>query len=290
MNSIIVAFCIAFSFCVLAAALAVAFCSVRTRKSIRQYPSFTDLLIYSHLCSENTIALKSGALMRVYAVSAPSMRYSNENAVKTQQENISRALKKLNGNFTVNVDYIRESAMSEKLSLNTQIETADRFISLREQSLINDSTYNVRCYLSLTYRPTLLNLRGSFKKTFFKKRAQSDNESYDRMYLKEFEDALNAVKNALDNGLILKECSFYKKDGCLYHEAVDYIYGCIHGTNQRVRIPSRPFFLDSVLSPSDFYTGTVPMIGSKSVIVVAIEGMPEYSYFDILGRLSRLPF
>lgn len=287
MNSILVSFCVSFSLIIFLIAAGAGLCSITKSKKVRQYPSFTDLLIYSHLCDSKTVALKSGALMRVYSLSAPSMRYASEHTVVMQQQMLSKALHKLGGNFSVNVDFIRQRAVNANESVKTDNEIANEFLSLREDCVTSGATYKVSCYLSLTYRPSILNSKVKFKNPFT---PNNQKEQEDKDYLIQFDRAAEDIKNSLGNALILKECSFYKKDGLVYHEAVDYLFSCIHGGERNIRIPNVPFFLDAVLSPYDFYTGTVPHIGNKAVCSVAIEGMPGYSYFDILGRLSQLPF
>lgn len=64
---------------------------------------------------------------------------------------------------------------------------------------------------------------------------------------------------------------------------------CVTGEWQTIRAPQVTMYMDAVIGHQDAYTGTAPVIGTRHVKVLNIEGYPDESYPSMLDFLIRLP-
>ena len=77
-------------------------------KCASNHPGFTDLLDYALLGPQNTIILKNGGLLKTFRVKANDLSYADSALICRTQELTANAIRKLGGNFILNVDFIRQ--------------------------------------------------------------------------------------------------------------------------------------------------------------------------------------
>lgn len=75
-----------------------------------------------------------------------------------------------------------------------------------------------------------------------------------------------------------------------YHLGLSFIHQCLTGKTHAIAVPSSRCYLDAILATEDFAHGYTPKVGSKSVAVIAIEGLPSRTHEGLLNALGTLPF
>ncbi|GEM_PF-789666 len=310
------------------ALLCVLFVAIMAKRMWKQYkcasnqPGFTDLLDYALLGPQNTIILKNGALLKTFKVKAHDLSYADSALISRTQELTANAFRKLGGNFILNVDFIRQKVSDVEDCEYKGNDKAKKLYYKRKEFFRTNSTYTHECYLTITSLSHSLGSIRSIASLFDDESLKrgitfsSDNEITElriadnkvNSIIVEFSKSVDEIKNSLENTLKLEECTFLEdpklnaKNLCvsnfgvgngskfISHETVNFLKYCISGKKLELKLPKGDYYLDSLLSSDDFTSGTAPKLSDRYIVVVAIEGLPLESEFNILQRLSTLDF
>lgn len=281
----------------------------RQYKTASEGAGFTDLLDYAMLGPQNTVILKNGGLLKTFKVTAKDLTYADSSNIIRTQELTANAMRKLGGNFILNVDFIRQKVNNIQESEYKGSDLAKRLYHRRKEFFQKNSTYTQDCYLTVT---SLTHSLGSIRNTaslFDEKDLSKDSvpSADDRVNstIVDFVKAVDDIRNSLENTLKLEECTFsdnpvlntgtndfysFFSGKIRSHETVNFLKYCISGKMLTLNLPETDCYLDSLLSSDDFTSGTAPKLSDRHIVVVAIEGLPLESDFNILHRLCTLDF
>lgn len=280
----------------------------RQYKTASDNPGFTDLLDYALLGPKNTIILKNGNLLKTFKVTAKDLSYADSSNIALTQELTANAFRKLGGNFVLNVDFIRHKLTDIEDSEYKGSAEAKKLYLKRKEFYKNNATYTQECYLTITSTNHSL---GSIRNSASLFKNDQSEKTFDRAdnrvtsVITDFNKSVDDIKNSLENTLKLEECSFadnpvlnsgtndffsYSSQNIRTHETVNFLKYCISGKKLTLNLPRQDFYLDSLLSSDDFTTGTLLKLSDRYIVVVAVEGLPLESDFNILHRLCSLDF
>lgn len=278
-------------------------------KCASNHPGFTDLLDYALLGPQNTIILKNGGLLKTFRVKANDLSYADSALICRTQELTANAIRKLGGNFILNVDFIRQKVNDVEDCEYKGNDKAKKLYLKRKEFFKTNDTYTQDCYLTITSLShslgSLRNIASIFDEDDLSKDCVTIADDKINSVIVDFSKSVEAIKNSLENTLKLEECTFLdnKKlatkenalDNSNYsklrsHETVNFLTYCISGKKLSLHIPKSDYYLDSLLSSDDFTSGSSPKLSDRYIVVVAIEGLPIESDFNILYRLCALDF
>ncbi|MGN0902332.1 MAG: VirB4 family type IV secretion system protein, partial [Succinivibrio sp.] len=201
---------------------------------------------------------------------------------------ISKALKKLKGEFALNFDVIRKKDTDESdLTYFGPLRGKEFFIK-RDECLLDKHAYKTEFYLSftaLTQKKIVKNVRSLLMPELYGRESHNID-------LKNFTDSVNDLILGFETDFKLKPLAFIKDDeGKIKgHEAVNFLRECIIGDRVNLNIISDDFYLDRLLSAYDFEPGFTPKIDTRYVAVSSVDGFPEAVSSCILKPLNSLDF
>lgn len=259
-------------------------------KSAVKKNAFADLIDYALLGPNNIIILKNGALMKVYKIKAQSLCFSDPLLIKKKQQSMSDAIKEVNSNFIINFDVIRTKD-NDSLVVDGIYHGPDKAKELfyaRAESLKQDACYKNEYYLCITSLAGTLDSETLIKLFNAKKQnaLHTENKELIDSFILETDRLLQRISSSFE----LKECTFKRFAGIDSHESLSFLRECICFNHSPLILPRYDFYLDMVLSDSDFQSGMFPKIADKYIACVAVEGFPNTSSFCILNALSELDF
>ncbi len=247
-----------------------------------------DLLDYATAVDESVIALKNGALMRIYRFYPQDLSHVEESYAAHLHSLVSRALLKLNGNWAVQVDALREEDAAYLPKVQAVNQTAALLDRLRAQGFAREVSFKTGFYLTLTYLGSS-QVKESLGLLMLKQegREQAGSARQRTLALVEnFKERCDSVVETLALTMRLELLQLGKDHE---HQALSYIQKCISGREIRLRLPTCPVYLDALLSSSDFESGFTPKVGEQLIAAVAVDGLPSESYFGVLNALAQLP-
>lgn len=261
---------------------------LRERVHNIQYGAFCDLLDYASVMDESVIALKNGALMRIYELFPQDLSHEDDAQLEHLRELTSRALLKLGGQWCFQVDAVRSPDENYLPVMQSDNDTCIELDMLRRRTFMQDKSFKTRFYLTLTYigeskaRHALVELMIEADKC-------QNNDMLKRTLtlVDNFKARTDSVAETLALTLKLKLLKLNPETN--EHEALSFIHECITGKQIHLVYPHVPSYLDVMLATEDFATGLTPMIGKKFIAAVAVDGLPSESYFGVLNELSQLP-
>ncbi|MGN0916091.1 MAG: hypothetical protein ACI4NE_07060 [Succinivibrio sp.] len=257
-------------------------------KKHRQKDRFSDLLVYGRCVGDDVIVLKNGAFLKIFKIEPCDLEFKSDEHVDVITQRISKALKKLRGDFALNFDVIRkkDTAVSDLTYFGPK--AGKEFFIKRADCLSDSGVYKTEFYLTftaLTPKKIVKNIRSLLMPELYG--MESHNNA-----LKNFTDRVNDLILGFETDFKLKPLSFIKDDeGKIKgHEAVDFLLECIRGDKINLKITGDDFYLDRLLSAYDFEPGFTPKIDTKYVAVASVDGFPEAVSSCILKPLNSLDF
>ena len=261
------------------------------KENREQVEAFHELLDYFGVIDDGVALLSSGGFVAAWEVVGHDMDSA------TLAANYYRAVRfaneiNLGPDFGVCSDLIREpltqypdSSPEDWPDCVSCVIDAER----REQFTAQGNYWRNRYYFYLTYRPAQTN--SSKTGNWFFNEVTSEQEQTDAQrllarFLKGVE-SFEAVQRS--NMVEVRRLRCYEKDGVLYDELHRYFRRCVLGQDDPFPLPEPPVFLSQMMT-DDFVGGSEPMLGSKYIATIAINGFPPNSYAGIFGSLYCLPF
>lgn len=279
--------CLAFAGCCIFCALIVTE-ALRQRVHKIQRGAFCDLLDYASVMDESVIALKNGALMRIYELFPQDLSHEDEAKLEHLRDLTSRALLKLGGHWCFQVDAVRSPDENYLPVMQSDNDTCIELDMLRRRTFMRDKSFKTRFFLTLTYIGES-QARHALIELMLEADARKDSDVLKRTLsiVENFKARTDSVAETLALTLKLKLLKLDPKTN--EHEALSFIHSCITGKHLHLVYPHVPSYLDVVLATEDFATGLTPAIGRKNIAAVAVDGLPSESYFGVLNELSQLP-
>ena len=155
-------------------------------------------------------------------------------------------------------------------------------------SLKHDVCYKNEYYLCITSLAGTLDTKTITN--LFSKNTDCDDNTTVSEFLESFRTQTDRVLQRIGSSFDLRECTYKNFTGIKSHESLSFLRECICFNHTPLMLPKQDFYLDMVLSDSDFESGMFPKIANKYIAVVAVEGFPNSSEFCILNALAELDF
>ncbi len=258
-------------------------------------PSFADLVPYGGLVDNGVILLKDGSLMAGWYFAGPDSESSTDAERNEVSRQINAVLSRLGSGWMIQVEAVRvptgdypteaESHFPDPVTRAIDDERRAHFQKERGH-------FESRHALILTWRPPEPRRSGLTRYVYSD--AASRSATYADTILKSFMTSIREVEQYLANvvsirRMMTRETS--KRGGfrvARYDELFQFIRFCITGENHPVRLPDIPMYLDWLVT-AELQHGLTPMVESRFLGVVAIDGLPAESWPGILNTLDLMP-
>lgn len=266
-------------------------------------PGTPSLLPFAVMPEPGIMLNKNGAFMAGWSYTAP-----DDEALSNAQRNgichrLNRALARLGSEWMLHIDAIRlpandypPPAQSHFPDLATQLIDDER----REQIQSIGAAFRTQCTLVATYLPNDVTT-GYLNRLFFS--AKDADTPYEKA-LADFKQAIEKVEADLAAvfGLVRLRDRLHEFDPlpdtptCRNKANTDdlanHLRHVLTGDFQPRRLASVPVNMDFHIGMVDFQTGINPVVGEKTVAVIAIDDFPAGTCPGMLGLLSEagLPY
>ncbi|AMS45305.1 conjugal transfer protein TrbE [Aminobacter aminovorans] len=258
-------------------------------------PSFADLVPYAGLIANGVILLKDGSLMAGWYFAGPDSESSTDAERNEISRQINAILSRLGSGWMVQVEAVRLPTVAYPATAECHFpDPVTRAIDAERRAHFEREKghYESRHALILTYHPPTRHRSGLTRYLY------SDPESRAATYadkvLETFQTAIREVEQYLANVLSIRRMetrSAEERGGFLtahYDELFQFIRFCITGENHPVRLPDIPMYLDWLVT-AELQHGLTPIVESRFLGVVAIDGLPAESWPGILNSLDLMP-
>ncbi|KQU95576.1 conjugal transfer protein TrbE [Mesorhizobium sp. Root102] len=268
---------------------------VALRKFRYAGPSFSDLLPYAGLVDNGILLLKDGSLLAGWYFAGPDSESSTDFERNEVSRQINAILARLGTGWMIQVEAVRvpttaypareDAYFPDPVSAAIDDERRKHFEA-------ESGHFESRHAILLTYRPA------EKRKSALTKYVYSDdasrNERFADIVLGYFQTAVREFEQYMANVLsirrmVTQEAS--ERGGsrvAKYDELLQFVRFCIVGENHPIRLPAIPMYLDFLVT-ADFHHGLSPLVDSRSLTVVAIDGFPAESWPGILNSLDLMP-
>ncbi|WP_371349329.1 conjugal transfer protein TrbE [Ancylobacter sp. IITR112] len=258
-------------------------------------PSFSDLVPYAALVANGVILLKDGSLMAGWYFAGPDSESSTDAERNEVSRQINAILSRLGTGWMIQVEAVRVATSDYPAREECHFPDAvTRAIDDERRARFQEGRghFESRHALILTWRPPERRRSGLARYVY------SDRESRTARYadtvLDSFLTSIREVEQYLGNVLSIRRMvtrSVEERGGfqtARYDELFQFIRFCITGENHPVRLPEIPMYLDW-LATAEFSHGLTPMVDSRYLAVVGIDGLPAESWPGILNSLDLMP-
>jgi type IV secretion system protein VirB4 len=254
-----------------------------------------DLLDYYALVDDGILLLSNGSFLAAWEVRGPDMDALTIHHSWAMTSHVAKQLS-LGTGWTLQADQLRaeyQEYSPERPWPDPVSHLIDEERRVQFTATGTAANYRSSYYLCVSYQVP----QGSGKKAqewFF----ESDTVSAGRMEreLSHFCGRLLQVENALKMNLLrerhtsVRRLEFQASRRILHDDLCRYIRYCARGEDFPFAVPYQAIFLNQHLSPGDLVTGAEPMLDSKRIRVIAIDGFPDASYAGILREMDSIPF
>lgn len=260
---------------------------------------FSDLLRAESLVGNGLLLAKGGELMASFRYQGQDLQVASEGALNRLSLRVNNAMKKLGKGWMVHVNSCRREAQDYPVSgafpdaVTAAIER-ERAVQYQAEGKHFANEY----VLTFTYCPPMM-LATKVKDLLYDNTAHANEMGRNAKIIEYFRVVIGGVTGELeaDLGRLTPLLTSYRLDPlsqrqALFDEQLEYLYWCINGIEQPIRISSSapPVGLDYLLGNQSFVGGFAPKIGRKFIRVVAIEGfVEEFTDVGMLEVLQALP-
>ncbi len=258
-------------------------------------PSFADLVPYAGLVSNGVILLKDGSLMAGWYFAGPDSESSTDAERNEVSRQINMILSRLGSGWMIQVEAVRVPTTDYPAEAECHFpDPVTRAIDAERRAHFERGRghFESRHALILTYRPP--ERRRSGLTRYIYSDAESRSASYADMALQSFETSIREVEQYLGNVVSLRRMvtqEVEERGGfrtARYDELFQFVRFCITAENHPIRLPDIPMYLDWLVT-AELQHGLSPMIESRFLGVVAIDGLPAESWPGILNSLDLMP-
>lgn len=261
-----------------------------------QNPGVADLLNWAAVVDDGIIVNKNGSLMAAWLYRGgdnASATNADRNAVS---RHLNAALNQLGSGWMLHIDSIRRPCPSYSDAAYSHFpDPVSKAIDQERREYFEKSNplYEGCFVLVATWFPPYL-AQAKFVEFMFDDPEKQDFSNQGEKILEEFKRQVNSLQGRLSSVLGLERLNTYAFEDEFGHPAkhddfLRWLHYCLTGENQPVHLPKDPAYIDNLLGGKDLTGGTIPMLGNKHIMVVAIDNFPFESSPGILSRLAELP-
>ncbi len=262
------------------------------REFRNQALSFPDLLNYALLVSDGIVQTKSGGLMSSWYFRGLDAACAAPEELATISNRLNNILGQLGEGWMLHVDAMRRP-IYEYCEAGSFPDATSMLIDIerREQFLQEGAHFETIYALTLTYHPPNILQRRMMDFLYTKTSSQSENSAerilmHYQKTIQDIEQLLNGIFSIRRMGAIKENDE--KEQSVIYDEQLQYLFYCISGQLQLIRLPSIPMYLDSIVGRHEFLGGSEPKINDHWLGLIALDGFPQESYPGILSKLDEL--
>lgn len=258
-------------------------------------PSFSDLVPYAGMVDNGVLLLKDGSLMSAWYFAGPDLESATDQERNELSRQINAVLSRLGSGWMIQVEAIRIPTVdypSQERCYFPDPVTRAIDAERRMHFARDNGHFESKHALVLTYRPP------ESRKAVLSKYIYSDEESRKKSYadtvLIAFKNAVREVEQYFANILSMHRMrtrAIADRGGARtahYDELLQFARFCITGENHPIRLPDVPMYLDWIAT-AELQHGLTPMVESRFLGVVAIDGFPAESWPGILNSLDLMP-
>jgi type IV secretion system protein VirB4 len=258
-------------------------------------PSFSDLVPYAGIVANGVILLKDGSLMAGWYFAGPDSESSTDAERNEVSRQINAILSRLGSGWMIQVEAVRVATTEYPARGDCHFpDPVTRAIDeeRRERFEKERGHFESRHALILTWRPPERRRSGVARYVYVD--SESRTARYADTVLENFQTSIREVEQYLANVVSIRRMvtQEVEEQGGLrtarYDEPFQFIRFCITGENHPVRLPEIPMYLDW-LATAEFSHGLTPMVESRYLAVVGIDGFPAESWPGILNALDLMP-
>lgn len=254
------------------------------RKTIKSLP---DVLPWAGLVDDGIVLTKSGGFLAAFEVRGPDLDSATHEELVAVASRINAALRLTDG-WAVYMDATRRPAALSA----TEGYYPDRTTALLAQARTlaregESAGFETRHVLSVLWHPDP-DAAGKAEALFVEGGEQSGVELRN---LQRFKSALTEIQDRFSGVIKIRRLTDrVREDGSLESPLLAYLQECVTlEPREKFVVPEVPMYLDAYLGRRGVAVGFEPKIGDKTVIAIAITGMPAASHPGILDFLGRLP-
>ena len=236
------------------------------------------------------ILTKDGELIAAYAYRGQDLETASENELQATRQRFNTALRRLDAGWVVHFDTVRLPLIGYNKSDfdNPVLELLER--ERERQAYQEHANYETLNVITFVYTPASITKEKSLK-WLYTTEGESDsanNTSLAQDVMERFKSTLDDMEAALGSSFYLTRLKTQTLDAAIYDRLLQWLNLCVIGRNHRLRLPSVPIYLDSLLSV-EVVNSEYPVINNEHTAVIAIDGFPMEAYPEILAELSLLP-
>ena len=266
--------------------------------ALRQFrysgPSFADLVPYAGLVADGIILLKDGSLLAGWYFAGPDSESSTNFERNEVARQINAILSRLGTGWMIQVEAARVPTTTYPAREACHFtDLVSRAIDAERRRHFEQERghFESQHALILTYRPPERRQAGLARYVYSDR--ESRTASYAATVLDFFNASIREVEQYLASVLSIRRMvtrAVPEQDGrtVRYDELFQFIRFCIGGESHPVRLPETPMYLDW-LATAELQHGLTPVIDSRYLAVVAIDGFPSESWPGILNSLDLMP-
>ncbi len=252
---------------------------------------YSDLLVYAAVIEDGIVLNKDGSFLAAWAYRGNDLDSASNYELDALSERVNAALKRRGSGWMMHVDAIRRPSRSYSARGNFPDRTTLLIDEERRlQYEAEGAHYETEFVMCVTY---LAPADREDSLTSFLVEGDRGTETSASRAMRSFKAALNDIEDQLSFNLRFRRLqSRHERDehgaDVVFDELLEYINGCVTGSNHPLRLPKVPMYLDAVLGGVDFYGGLRPRVNGLNIRAIGITGFPNESYPGILEGLNRL--
>ncbi|KRB49181.1 conjugal transfer protein TrbE [Rhizobium sp. Root708] len=258
-------------------------------------PSFADLVPYAGMVENGILLLKDGSLMSAWYFSGPDSESATDAERNELSRQINRILSRLGSGWMVQTEAIRIPTIDYPSDETCHFpDPVTRAIDdeRRKHFRQDQGHFESKHALVLTYRPA--EKRRSSLVRYVYADPESRKTSYGDSVLYAFKTVIREIEQYLANTIsIQRMVTRSVRDGggetsTRYDELLQFVRFCVTGESHPIKLPDIPFYLDWIAT-AQLEHGLAPKVESRSLGVIAIDGLPAESWPGILNSLDQMP-
>ncbi|KSV75622.1 conjugal transfer protein TrbE [Sinorhizobium sp. GW3] len=258
-------------------------------------PSFADLVPYAGLVDNGILLLKDGSLLCGWYFAGPDVESATDQERNDLSRQINAILSRLGSGWMIQVEAVRVPTVDYAAQDRSYFpDPVTRAIDgeRRMHFMRTHGHFESKHALILTYRPNEPR-RAALSKYIYSDE-QSRKKSYADGVLFAFKNAIREIEQYFANVLSLQRMqtrTVSDRGGvrtARYDELLQFVRFCITGESHPIRLPEVPMYLDWVAT-AEYQHGLTPMVESRFLGLIAIDGFPAESWPGVLNSLDLMP-
>lgn len=268
----------------------------------RKRAGLPDLLRYSSIIRPGIVLGKGGELISTFSYRGPDMQCASEAALLALRERVAQMIKAMGPGWMLHATSMRkESVRYDGDGAFPDPVTRAIENERRDQYRAEGAHYENEYFLTFTYLPEPLLL--SKVREFAYESDEKDRMApgkiaakavdYFERQVKEYVDKLEASMATKITRLRAKRILDPDTKRRAWQDSqLSFLHECLTGIQQPIRIPDQtvPVGLDFLIGSYQYVPGIRPLLNSRYLRVVAIEGLPEagtdFGTLEVLNRLG----